>query len=114
MQVTGIVSSVSDRKTGLYLLVGPGLSGFVPALELSKGRYTCSASTSRARLLGIESRQERKQLNVWCGLLTLEMKYGSISSLQDTIDRACRHNNLKQKATNASPESVKRADEMFE
>jgi len=36
------------------------------------------------------------QLNVWTALLTLELKYGNEKSLQQTVDRACQHNNPKQ------------------
>ena len=36
------------------------------------------------------------QLNVWTALLTLELKFGTDLSLQETIDRACQHNNPKQ------------------
>lgn len=72
----------------------------------------------------IEFRQEREKLNVWCALLTLELKYGSAASLQDAVDRACQHNNPKQvylriceimekEVTHSSPESTERADEMF-
>ena len=36
------------------------------------------------------------KLNVWTALLTLELKYGNEKSLQQTVDRACQHNNPKQ------------------
>jgi hypothetical protein len=36
------------------------------------------------------------KLNVWTALLTLELKFGTDASLQDTVDRACQHNNPKQ------------------
>ena len=72
----------------------------------------------------IEFRQEREKLNVWCALLTLELKYGSAASLQDAVDRACQHNNPKQvylriceimekEVTHSSPDSTERTDEMF-
>jgi rRNA biogenesis protein RRP5 len=72
----------------------------------------------------IEFRQEREKLNVWCALLTLELKYGSSTSLQDATDRACQHNNPKQvylrvseimerEISPSSPESIERADELF-
>jgi rRNA biogenesis protein RRP5 len=73
-----------------------------------------------------------QQLNVWTALLTLELKYGTNNTLQDTVDHACRHNNPKQvylrvcelldkevdaaaSATGSSDlhTSTKRADEMF-
>jgi rRNA biogenesis protein RRP5 len=72
----------------------------------------------------IEFRQEREKLNVWCALLTLELKFGSSKSLQDAIDRACQHNNPKQvylrvceivakEISPSSPPSIERADELF-
>ena len=44
----------------------------------------------------IEFRQEGEKLNVWTALLTLELKYGTQTELQRTIERACQHNNPKQ------------------
>jgi rRNA biogenesis protein RRP5 len=44
----------------------------------------------------IEFRQESEKLNVWTALLTLELKFGTDVSLQETVDRACQHNNPKQ------------------
>jgi rRNA biogenesis protein RRP5 len=44
----------------------------------------------------IEFRQEGEKLNVWCALLTLELKYGSSTCLKATIERACQHNNPKK------------------
>jgi len=70
----------------------------------------------------IEFRQEKEKLNVWCALLTLELKYGSEDSLQQTLDRACQHNNPKQvylrmcemlEKQATSPDSVRKADDMF-
>lgn len=37
-----------------------------------------------------------QKLNVWTALLTLELKFGTDTSLQETVDRACQHNNPKQ------------------
>lgn len=72
----------------------------------------------------IEFRQEKEKLNVWCALLTLELKYGSEESLQKTLDRACQHNNpkhvylrmcemMEKLISSSSPESVRKTDEMF-
>ena len=44
----------------------------------------------------IEFRQENEKLNVWTALLTLELKYGSPSSLNEAIENACKQNNPKQ------------------
>ena len=44
----------------------------------------------------IEFRQEGEKLNVWTALLTLELKFGTDVTLQETVDRACQHNNPKQ------------------
>lgn len=44
----------------------------------------------------IEFRQEGEKLNVWTALLTLEMKYGNRKKFNETVDRACQHNNPKK------------------
>jgi rRNA biogenesis protein RRP5 len=72
----------------------------------------------------IEFRQEKEKLNVWCALLTLELKCGSEVALQKTLDRACQHNNPKhvylrmcemveKQASSSSPDSIRKTDEMF-
>jgi rRNA biogenesis protein RRP5 len=74
----------------------------------------------------MDFRQEREKLNVWTALLTMELKYGSGGSFQDTIEKACQSNNPKQVylrvcemlekdkiASGASLEATKRTDEMF-
>jgi rRNA biogenesis protein RRP5 len=73
----------------------------------------------------IEFRQEQEKLNVWCALLTLELRFGSAETFQGTIDRACQHNNPKQvylraceiiekeHAPNPSPSLAQRADDLF-
>jgi rRNA biogenesis protein RRP5 len=73
----------------------------------------------------IEFTEEREKLNVWCALLALELKYGSPTSFQATLEQGCQQNNPKQvylracemvekEAHLSSPDSVVRADEMFE
>jgi rRNA biogenesis protein RRP5 len=44
----------------------------------------------------IEFRKEQEKLNVWCALLAVELKFGSHSELEATVDRACMHNSPKQ------------------
>jgi rRNA biogenesis protein RRP5 len=44
----------------------------------------------------IEFRQEGEKLNVWTALITLENKYGSSKTFQETVDQAAQHNNPKQ------------------
>jgi len=103
------------------------------AFHLSLADIDSARSIANRAFDRIEFRQEREKLNVWTALLTLELKYGSSKSLQDTIDRACQHNNPKQvymrvcemlereveaaKTGNASSvdevEAINRADEMF-
>jgi len=72
----------------------------------------------------ISFRQEGERLNVWCALMTLELKYGTDESLQKTIDRACKHNNPKHvylriceilaKQSRDSPHvPLNRTDEMY-
>eukprot|EP00957_Ditylum_brightwellii_P142123 10828469-Ditylum_brightwellii.AAC.1 len=66
------------------------------AFHLSLADIDSARSIANRAFDRIEFRQEREKLNVWTALLTLELKYGSSKSLQDTIDRACQHNNPKQ------------------
>lgn len=44
----------------------------------------------------IEFRREGEKMNVWTALLTLELKYGTHDTFQNTIERAAQHNNPKQ------------------
>jgi rRNA biogenesis protein RRP5 len=74
----------------------------------------------------IEFRLETEKLNVWCALLTLELKYGTDASLNATLDRACQHNNPKyvylrlcemmvnhQEGASSSSEARSRTDATF-
>lgn len=94
------------------------------AFHLSLGDVSSARAVAERAFDRIEFRQEREKLNVWCGLLTLELKYGDSASLQKTIDRACQQNNPKhvylrvcemiEKEINlSSPDSIIRADEMY-
>ena len=95
------------------------------AFHLSLSDIPSARAVADKALERIEFRQEREKLNVWTALLTLEHKYGSDESLQTTIARACNNNNPKQVhlrvceilekdlALSSSPESAKRANDMF-
>jgi rRNA biogenesis protein RRP5 len=65
------------------------------AFHLSLSDIPAARKVAERAFQRIEFRQEREKLNVWCALLTLELKYGSEKSLQETIDRACQNNNPK-------------------
>lgn len=70
--------------------------------------------------------QEGEKLNVWCALLTLELKYGNDERFLITVDRACRHNNPKQvylrvcemmekqAGDSQSNDTTERTDQMYE
>jgi rRNA biogenesis protein RRP5 len=94
------------------------------AFHLTLADIPAARDVAERAFLRIEFRQEREKLNVWCALLTLELKFGSSKSLQDAIDRACQHNNPKQvylrvceitakEISPSSPQSIERADELF-
>jgi len=102
------------------------------AFHLSLADIDSARNVANRAFDRIEFRQEGEKLNVWTALLTLELKYGTDKSLQETIDRASQHNNPKQvylrvcemldKAVEAASSSVgsgdleattKRADDMF-
>lgn len=94
------------------------------AFHLSLADIASARAIAERAFARIEFREEREKLNVWCALLALEHKYGSPSSLQATIDRACQQNNPKQvylrvcemveKEVNPSaPDTVVLADEMY-
>eukprot|EP00986_Skeletonema_menzelii_P013262 scaffold7611_cov145-Skeletonema_menzelii.AAC.2 len=66
------------------------------AFHLSLADIDSARNVANRSFDRIEFRQEGEKLNVWTALLTLELKYGNEKSLQQTIDRACQHNNPKQ------------------
>jgi rRNA biogenesis protein RRP5 len=73
----------------------------------------------------IEFREETEKLNVWCALLTLELKYGSEATFETAMSRACQHNNPKkvylrvcevlEKEAELSPshDSLERVNDMY-
>lgn len=65
------------------------------AFHLSLADITAAREVASRAFERIEFREEREKLNVWCALLTLELKYGSESNLHETIGRACQQNNPK-------------------
>lgn len=94
------------------------------AFHLSLADIASARAVAERAFARIEFNEEREKLNVWSALLQLEHKYGNDDSLQAAIDRACKQNNPKQvylrvcemleKEVNASsPDTVVRADEMF-
>lgn len=95
------------------------------AFHLSMADIQAARKVAEKAFGRISFRQEGERLNVWCALLTLELKYGSEQSFQETIDKACQHNNpkhvylracemLERVATeDSSPDSIKPADELY-
>lgn len=74
----------------------------------------------------IEFRQEGEKLNVWTALMSLESKYGSPKSFNDTIERASQYNNPKPvylrvcemlekdiQTSHGDASAINRADEML-
>jgi len=73
----------------------------------------------------INFRQEGERLNVWCALLTLDLRYRTKAEFENTVDRACRHNNPKhvylricemlekEHLDSTAPKNSAEVDEMF-
>ena len=93
------------------------------AFHLTLADVAAAREVAERAFQRIEFRQEREKLNVWCALLTLELKYGSTDkTFDETMDRACQHNNPKQVYLRVckmmekeahSEKATKRADEYF-
>jgi len=96
------------------------------AYHLSLADIESARSTANRAFERIEFRQEGEKLNVWTALITLESKYGTQNSLNETIDRASQHNNPKQvylrvcemmerdvEKSHGDLAAIKKADEMF-
>eukprot|EP00977_Amphora_coffeiformis_P029279 scaffold39794_cov176-Amphora_coffeaeformis.AAC.1 len=66
------------------------------AFHLSLADLEAARRVAERALERIEFREEREKLNVWCALLTLEIKYGTEDSVNATIKRACAQSNPKQ------------------
>lgn len=93
------------------------------AFYLSMADIPSARSVAAKALARIEFREENEKLNVWTALLTLEHKYGSDQTLQNTVDKACNHCNPKQvylrvceileKDISSSPDTLARANDMY-
>jgi rRNA biogenesis protein RRP5 len=96
------------------------------AFHLTMADIPAARAVANRAFERIEFRLETEKLNVWCALLTLELKYGTDASLQGTLDRACQHNNPKyvylrlcemmvkhQEGTNSSSEVRNKTDATF-
>ena len=96
------------------------------AYHLSLADIESARSVANRAFDRIEFREEGEKLNVWSALITLENKYGTLNSLNATIDRASQHNNPKQvylrvcemmekdvESSHGDPAMVTKADEMF-
>lgn len=65
------------------------------AFHLSLADITAAREVANRAFSKIEFREESEKMNVWCALLTLELKYGTEGSINETFERACQHNNPK-------------------
>jgi rRNA biogenesis protein RRP5 len=95
------------------------------AFHLTMANIPAAREVANRAFDRIEFRQEKEKLNVWCALLTLELKYGTDATLQTTLDRACQHNNpkhvylrvcemmVKHQDTTSSSEMLRKTDETF-
>lgn len=94
------------------------------AFHLSLADVQAARDVANRAIGRIEFRQEKEKMNIWSALLTLELKYGTESSVQETVDRASQHSNPKhvylrtceicsREALAGSPDHMRRADEMF-
>ena len=95
------------------------------AFYLSMANIPAARTVANRAFDRIEFRQEKEKLNVWCALLTLELKFGTDATLQVELDRACQHNNpkhvhlrlcemmVKHQASNPSSEILSRTDATF-
>ena len=95
------------------------------AFYLTMANIPAARSVANRAFDRIEFRQEKEKLNVWCALLTLELKYGTDETLQTELERACQHNNpkhvylrvcemmVKHQVSNSSSGLVGRTDATF-
>lgn len=95
------------------------------AFYLTMANVPAARNVANRAFERIEFRQEKEKLNVWCALLTLELKFGTDATLQAELERACQHNNpkhvylrvcemmVKHQATNPSSSIVSRTDATF-
>ena len=95
------------------------------AFYLTMANIPAARSVANRAFDRIEFRQEKEKLNVWCALLTLELKYGTDVTLQAELERACQHNNpkhvylrvcemmMKHQASNPSSGFVSRIDATY-
>lgn len=66
------------------------------SFHLSIADIESARAVAEKALSRIQFQEEGEKLNVWTALLTLELKYGNADAFEQTIDRACGHNNPKQ------------------
>ena len=94
------------------------------AFHLSLADLDAARKVAERAIGRIEFREEREKLNVWCALLTLEIKYGTEESVNETIKRASAQSNPKQvhlrvceimekELSQGGEVSRERVDEMF-
>jgi len=65
------------------------------AFQLSLADIGAARKVATKAFSRIEFREERDKMNVWCALLTIEVKYGSEESVDETLSRACQQVNPK-------------------
>ena len=65
------------------------------AFHLTLADVAAARRVAEKALARIEFREEQDKMNVWCALLTLEVKYGNDASVDDALARACQQVNPK-------------------
>lgn len=94
------------------------------AFHLSLADINAAREVANRAFNRIEFRLEKEKLNVWCALLSLELKFGDEKSLEEALNRASQNNNPKQihlrmcemmeteAATSQSPTMLQKADQL--
>ena len=91
------------------------------AFHLNLADVAAARQVAEKALDRIEFRQERDKMNVWCALLTLEVKYGNESSVEQALARACQQVNPKHinlrfceiLEKQGSPDAVEKIEQAF-
>jgi rRNA biogenesis protein RRP5 len=94
------------------------------AFHLSLADISAAREVANRAFNKIEFREESEKMNVWCALLTLELKFGTESSINEAFERACQHNNpkhvhlrfaeiLDKSSGSSSTATVQRLDDLY-
>ena len=67
------------------------MAHYLSLVDIDAARHVAGRALDR-----IDFRKENEKLNVWCALLAIEIRYGTLLKLQETIDQACLKNDPKK------------------